>query len=143
MGIQCNKIVFTKSISTQTEIIHQEQAITSKSSSNYMDNKLNDLIKNSFNNYTNRRPSNPTNTSQTNAADTSNKSRLFKFQTKTQTPSNKQISSDNITLKKINQNFQNSNMTLSASNKRVRISETSFEIDNLEENDFNNLNQDF
>ena len=52
MGIQCNKIVFTKSISTQTEIIHQEQAITSKSSSNYMDNKLNDFIKNSFNNYT-------------------------------------------------------------------------------------------
>ena len=140
MGIQCNKIVFTKIISTQTEIIHQEQAITSKSSSNYMDNKLNDLIKNSFNNYTNRRPSNPTNTSQTNAADTSNKSRLFKFQTKTQTPSNKQISSDNLTLQKIN---QNSNMPLSASNKRVRISETSFEIDNLEENDFNNLNQDF
>ena len=69
MGIQCNRIVFTKSISTQTEIIHQEQAITSKSSSNYMDNKLNDFIKNCFNNFTNKRPSNPTNTSQTNAVD--------------------------------------------------------------------------
>jgi hypothetical protein len=141
MGVQCNKIVFTKNILTQTEVIQEQAPATNQASSNYMDNKLNDLLKNSFNNYTNRRPTtNQANTILNNTPD-EKKSRLFKFQSKT--PSNKQISSDNLTLKRLNENFNTNIPSMSASSKRVRLSEPNFEIDNLEDNDFNNLNQDF
>lgn len=142
---QYNKLVFTKNISTQTELATPvvprivDQAVTSKAngvSSNYLDNKLNDLLRHSFNNYTNRHSTtlhSPLKTSNTNV-------KVFKFHSKA--PNIKQISNDNLTLKALNQNFSSS-LASSTSNKRPRISDSLFELDDLEENDSKNFNENF
>ena len=137
IGIQCNRLVFTKNISTQTQFEEAKDA-TSKANAQYLDNKLNDLLKQSFNNYTNRN----TNKSESPLND-GQKNKIFKFQIKNPTASARQKQqqinfNDNLTLRALNQNFNSS-----SASKRVRISESTLEIHDLEDEDYRQLNQDF
>jgi hypothetical protein len=142
IGIQCNKLVFTKNISTQTDFLPPQSTPTipttpittvkkSTTTAQYLDNKLNDLLKQSFNNYTNRcLTNNNNNQSPVRSIDNNNNKVLNLF---------KNQQNSNLTLKKLNENLN----VNSSSSKRVRFTESTLEIDDVEENDYRQMNQDF
>lgn len=130
IGIQCNKLTFTKDIAIQVDLTQVKPLLDQpvNANQNYMNNKLSEYLKQSYNNYASRCAMN-------------NKHTKFEINKK---PSPTQTASAKTPYENFNKRKTSLNENLSSiANKRVRFNESTIEIDELDDDDYKHVNKNF